>query len=71
MAVVGEDEIPYPVEASLVAETWNNKTRIWSGLFNIVLSIAFPGENMLILEYPDAAEDSPLRRQLKVEVLQE
>jgi hypothetical protein len=71
MAVVGEDEIPYPVETSLIAESWNQKTKIWSGIFNMDLSIAFPGENMLILEYPDAQEDSPLRRELRVDIIQE
>jgi hypothetical protein len=70
IAVMGEDEIPYPVEASLVAESWNPKTQIWNGLFSIDLSIAFPGENMLIIEYPDNDEDSPLRRELRVNILQ-
>jgi len=69
ITTLGEDEIPYPVEASLIAESWNDRTRIWSGIFNIDLSIAFPGENMLILEYPDAEKDSPLRRELKVQLL--
>jgi hypothetical protein len=66
MAVVGEDEIPYPVEATVVAESWNNKLKIWSGIFTVDLSIAFPGENILMIEYPNTEEDSPLRRNLKV-----
>jgi hypothetical protein len=71
MAVVGEDEIPYPVEARMVAESWSNKLKIWSGVFSIDLSIAFPGENTLMIEYPDTEEDSPLRRDLKVLMQQE
>lgn len=71
ITVMGEDEIPYPVEASLIAESWNQKTRIWNGILRVDLSIAFPGDNMLILEYPDAQEDSPLRRELKIQILQE
>ena len=70
-AVVGEDEIPYPVETSLVDDSWNPRTQIWSGIFSMDLSIAFPGENMLILEYPDTEEDSPLRRELRVNIVQE
>jgi hypothetical protein len=70
-AVMGEDEIPYPVETSLVAESWNQKTQIWSGIYRMDLSIAFPGDNMLILEYPNAEEDSPLRREMRVSITQE
>jgi len=71
IAIMGEDEIPYPVEASIAAESWDDKMKIWSGIFRVDLSIAFPGENMLIIEYPSEEEDSPLRRALKVTVLQE
>ena len=71
IAIVGEDEIPYPVEASVAAESWDNKIKIWTGIFQVDLSIAFPGDNMLIIEYPGAEEDSPLKRELKVIVLQE
>ena len=71
ISIVGEDEIPYPVEASVTAESWNNKIKIWSGIFHVDLSIAFPGDNMLIIEYPGAEEDSPLKRELKVTVLEE
>ena len=70
IAIMGEDEIPYPVEATLVTESWNQKNRIWSGIFSMDLSIAFPGENMLILEYQGAEEDSALRRELKVNIVQ-
>ena len=66
MAVVGEDEIPYPVEMTVRAESWNDKLKIWSGIFTLDLSIAFPGENTLMIEYPNTEEDSPLRRNLKV-----
>ncbi len=66
MAVVGEDEIPYPVEAAVIAESWNDKLKIWSGIFAVDLSIAFPGENTLTIEYPNTEEDSPLRRNLNV-----
>jgi hypothetical protein len=45
--------------------------KIWSVIFQVDLSIAFPGDNMLIIEYPDSEEDSPLKRELKVSVLQE
>jgi VWFA-related protein len=71
ISIVGEDEIPYPVEASVAVESWNNKIKIWSGIFHVDLSIAFPGDNMLIIEYPGAEEDSPLRRELQVMILQE
>jgi hypothetical protein len=71
IAIMGEDEIPYPVEASVAAESWNPRTQIWSGIFSIDLSIAFPGENLLILEYPDADEDSALRRVVRVNIDQE
>jgi hypothetical protein len=71
IAIMGEDEIPYPVEALIAAESWDNNNKIWSCIFQVDLSIAFPGENMLIIEYPDADEDSPLKRELKVEILQD
>jgi len=70
MFLMGEDEIPYPVETSLVAEYWNEKNKIWSGLYSTDFSICIPGKNSLIIEFPNATEDSLMKRQLNMTIIQ-
>lgn len=54
------------IPAELIAETWNKKSKILSGIFNLDLSIAFPGEYMFRVEIPVSEEGPILTKEVKL-----
>jgi VWFA-related protein len=56
--LVGEDRNVKPLSGELVVTSWNDKNKIWSGIFFIDISGGSPGSNTLYVEIPGRAEGS-------------
>ena len=68
--LMGEDKRLRPLKGEMVAETWNPKSRVWSGVYSFELLGGFPGENTLYLDVPLAgAGDAVVNRELKLDLI--
>lgn len=67
----GEDMRVNPIEGELVIDSWNTKTRIWSGIYKLDFSPCCLGENSLFVEFLRAGEGSEayLSRELKMSII--
>jgi VWFA-related protein len=64
--VSGEGRLTQRIPAELVAEEWNNKSKVWSGLFDLQLRNLIFGEYTLTVEIPDSEEGEALRREVRL-----
>lgn len=54
--LIGEDQKVNPLSGELIVTSWNDKTRIWSGIFFIDISAGSTGRNNLYVEIPGREE---------------
>ena len=65
----GEDKIIRPISGEAVAESWYEKTKIWTGIYKFDLSSAAIGSNYLYVEIQLSEEDAVLSRELKMTIV--
>jgi hypothetical protein len=46
----GEDMRIYPIEGELVVDSWNKRTKVWSGIYKLDFSPCTLGDNSLFVE---------------------
>jgi len=63
--VMIKEGIVQPIPGELVAESWNKNSQIWSGLFNLDLSMLFPGDYSLDMSIP-VSQQTTMTKQLKL-----
>lgn len=54
--MMGEDRKVLPLSGEKIVTSWNDKTKIWSGIFFIDISAGSPGLNTLYVEIPGKEE---------------
>jgi VWFA-related protein len=54
--LIGEDRRVFPLSGEEIVSSWNEKTKIWSGIFFIDISAGSPGLNTLYIEIPGKEE---------------
>jgi VWFA-related protein len=54
--LMGEDRKVFPLSGEPIVTSWNEKTKIWSGIFFIDISAGSPGSNTLYVETPGKEE---------------
>jgi len=59
-----------PLPAELVAENWNKKTKVWSGIYQLKLRTLFYGDYVLHVEIPVSKEGIVLSKEVKLTKLQ-
>jgi VWFA-related protein len=64
--VSGKGRLTQRIPAELVAEDWNKKDKVWSGIFNLRLRALIYGEYTLEVEIPGAEEGSVLSREVSL-----
>lgn len=67
--IKGEDRILHPLPGNLVVESWNKKSKVWSGIFSLDLSTATVGENSLYVEIPISEGEAVLSKEIKITLL--
>ena len=68
--VSGEGRLTQRVPAELIAEEWNKKSKVWSGIFNLQLRNVIYGEYNLAVEIPDSEGGEAMKRDLRLVKLQ-
>jgi VWFA-related protein len=60
-----------PIEGELVVDSWNTKTKIWSGLYKLDFSPCSLGDNSLFVEFSgsDVGSELYLSRELKMSII--
>jgi len=64
--VSGKGRLTQRIPAELVAETWNKKNKVWSGIFNLRLRALIYGEYTLKVEIPGTDEGSALSKEVSL-----
>jgi len=64
--VSGKGRLSQRVPGELIAETWNKKAKVWSGLFNLQLRTVIYGDYTLKVEIPVSKEGPGLSREVKM-----
>ncbi len=64
-AVIIRESLAQSMPGELVAESWDKESRTWSGLFNLDLSMLFPGDYTLKVNLP-VSEETVLSRAVKI-----
>ena len=64
--VSGEGRLTQQIPAELVAEEWDKKSKVWSGIFNVQLRNVIYGEYTLTIEIPGSGEGETLKREVKL-----
>jgi len=54
------------IEGKLMAESWNKRTNVWSGIFNLDLKNVIFGDYILKIEIPVSEEGPVLSREIKL-----
>ena len=63
---ISKDGISQVVQGELIAESWNERSNVWSGIFNLDLSSLSPGDYALKLSLPVYEEGPVLSREVKL-----
>jgi len=64
--VSGKGRLTQRIPAEIVAEAWNKKSKVWSGIFNLQLRIVIFGEYSLKVEIPISEESPALSREVRL-----
>lgn len=64
--ISGKGRLTQRIPAELVVESWNKKSNVWSGLFNLQLRNVIYGEYTLNVEIPDSGDGPALSREVKL-----
>ncbi|MGD8537639.1 MAG: VWA domain-containing protein [Candidatus Aminicenantes bacterium] len=67
----GEDMRVYPIEGELVIDSWNKRTKVWSGLYRLDFSPCFLGDNSFFVEFSESGDGGEpfLRAELKMSII--
>ena len=66
--VLGEGSLFHRIPAELVAESWNKKSKVWSGIFKLDLRAGRLGDNSLKVEIPVSEEGAVLSKEVNLTV---
>jgi len=64
--VSGKGKTSQRIPGELVADSWNKKTHVWGGIFNIHLMGVMPGEYTLKVEIPVSEEEGALVKEVSL-----
>jgi VWFA-related protein len=67
--VKGEDNLLHPISGEVAAESWNEKSKVWSAIFKLDLSSGALGDNSLHVEISVSEGGAVLNKELKLTVL--
>jgi hypothetical protein len=67
----GEDMRVNPIAGELVIDSWNKKTKVWSGIYKLDFSPCHLGDNSLFVEFMESGDGSDffLSRELKMSII--
>jgi len=54
------------ISGEVIAESWDKKTKVWSGIFNLGLRTLFHGDYVLLVEIPVSKEEPVLKKEVKL-----
>ena len=63
--VTGEKRI-FPLNAELIADSWNNKLKIWNAIFKLDFKDVITGDIILKMEIPVSEEGDVLNKEMKL-----
>ena len=64
-----KDNSSYSTAGELVAESWNKKSKVWSGIFKLDLNSVNVGDNILKVEIPVSGKDFAIVKEMKLKKL--
>ena len=64
--ISGEGRLTQSIPAEVVAESWNEKSNVWSGIFNLNLRAVIFGDYTLKVEIPISEESNVLNIEVKM-----
>lgn len=64
--VIRKDGIALPVKGEAAAESWDKKSRIWSGIFNLDMQMVFPGDYSFKVSVPVSKEGPVLSKETRL-----
>lgn len=67
-SIKGEDGVWRTIRTELKAGSWDQKTKIWSGVFELDISGAVIGDNTLSVEVPSSAQGFHSVKQMKLRI---
>ncbi len=67
--LIGENRKVHPLSGELIVTSWNDKTKIWSGIFFIDISAGSTGLNNLYVEIPGREEGTFLSKDVPLTIL--
>jgi VWFA-related protein len=67
----GEDNRINPIEGELVIDSWNKKTKVWSGVYRLDFSPCSLGNNSLFVEFSESGDGAQpyLSKELKMSII--
>jgi hypothetical protein len=67
----GEDMRVNPIEGELVVDSWNKRTKVWSGIYQLDFSPCSLGDNSLYVEFAESGDGAEpyIRRELKMSII--
>jgi hypothetical protein len=67
----GEDMRVFPLKGDLVTDSWNKKTKIWSGIYKLDFSPCSLGDNSVFVEFTESGDgpESILSKELKMSII--
>jgi len=67
--ISGEGRLTQRIPGELIAESWNKKSKVWSGIFNLNLRAVIFGDYTLKVEIPVSEEGPALTKEVKLNIL--
>ncbi|MGB6865634.1 MAG: VWA domain-containing protein [Candidatus Aminicenantaceae bacterium] len=67
----GEDMQVFPIKGELVIDSWNKRTKVWSGIYQLDFSPCSLGDNSLFIEFAESGNGSEvyMSRELKMTII--
>jgi len=67
----GEDMRVFPIKGELVIDSWNKRTKIWSGIYQLDFSSCSLGDNSLFVEFAESGNESEpyMNKELKMTII--
>ena len=69
--VAGKDNLSNRIQGELIAESWNNRSKVWSGIFKLNLDTVNVGESTLKIEVPISEERAVISNEVKLTKLRD
>ncbi len=67
----GEDMRVNPIKGELVIDSWNERTKVWSGIYRLDFSACSLGDNSLFVEFSESGDGTEvyLSKELKMSII--